>query len=356
MRVDLGHNLTVERAEQLIRSAAVWDGDGVFRLNLEGLRKVQLGAGWRVASALKQLALAGDVDVQLPPSVLANNSDGFRLLARSGLGPALAQWASRVEVEGLDELSRLTASYPAESESVHQNWVDIRGLRPIERLVADRFESQIARWLRRLNVAERLNKVHLRHLLSLLREALENVVDHSAKSPNPPGDTVSAAFTGRWYRSEQGAHAGPLGAFIDGTEPVVGRQQLVGFLELTVFDDGAGVAARFAQDRRVYGGPIDFELETTLSALEPGSSSKPRTLDAEIRGDPGYGFSWIAEAVRSLDGFAMVRTGRVAMWTGPTAESAYVPVEQLMGFVLGTCIQAVIPVRTAQLTLLDASS
>ena len=124
-------------------------------------------------------------------------------------------------------------------------------------------------------------------------------------------------------------------------------------------DDGVGIAARQAQDVDSSAGEIEEELAAFGKALESGSSIKLTTNDAPVRGNPGYGYTHITGALRSLKAFASLRTGRIAAsFDGLAASDAAEPREAAFDVSSvaqwsgpGTALEVFVPVVHSQPSL-----
>lgn len=75
-------------------------------------------------------------------------------------------------------------------------------------------------------------------------------------------------------------------------------------------DNGMGVPARYQNDLNIYQQPIEQELKIFAEALTPAKSSKIKTQDCVMRGEPGYGFTNLFSAAKKLQAWLNIRSGR----------------------------------------------
>lgn len=89
------------------------------------------------------------------------------------------------------------------------------------------------------------------------------------------------------------------------------KDAVKGWIEITLTDNGIGVAGRHSREAGIYWKEIRAEEKVLELALTEEESVKLITKK-NIRGDPGYGFTNIEEGLNKIYGFGLFRTGRKA--------------------------------------------
>ena len=353
MRVEIDKYLSVSFSEKLLRRGLV--NVGPLELDLSSLAIVQVGAGWRLANLIGLIGRHATLVAHVPNPGKSFDGRWYTAFTRSGIAAALADSASSVLVDGSEILPELQAYYHKHRVRLGQNSVSVTGLEEIENLCSGRFTDAVSPWLRRVNVkATNLVASELSQLLVLLQESLENVVDHAARSPLPLGTKIGAAFALAYYKvDEPGAAKGRDREFLGKMHELDPTRKLVGFVEITVSDSGVGLAARHTQSAEVYREDFALELRAFEDALESRASIKSRVSDSVIRGsEPGMGFTMMADALDSLDAHFELRSGRTyATYEGMDPEAQFVVSGQEWGFLPGTLLSVLVPLREAQLRM-----
>ena len=122
-----------------------------------------------------------------------------------------------------------------------------------------------------------------------------------------------------------------------------------GFVEISVLDDGVGIAARQSGDEAIYWKAMARERQYVLDALAERGSIKPKTQDTKTRGDVGYGFTHINSSLQRLGAWASLRTGRLLVTcdAAPRGTAAFVMQARTHPYVPGTALEVIVPVRWA---------
>jgi hypothetical protein len=127
------------------------------------------------------------------------------------------------------------------------------------------------------------------------------------------------------------------------------------FVELTVADCGIGFPARLLGSEEIYEGPIAAEVELALKAMDPGESSKPKSVPGR-----GQGLRNALDAAAELRGLVVFRAGRLALIRDATVEP---PPGQdgwqvdVLPYVSGTAVSLLLPWwRAAQHQIADPDS
>jgi hypothetical protein len=131
------------------------------------------------------------------------------------------------------------------------------------------------------------------------------------------------------------------------------ERERLGWVEIVVIDDGCGLASRQSQDDEICLGDPMAEDEALGEALTSGVSVKPVTRDAPANGDPGYGFTYIADGLRRYRAYAELRTGRRLLTldaSGPRCDG-FVIRERVLGWMPGTALHIVFPLNAQQLRI-----
>lgn len=123
-----------------------------------------------------------------------------------------------------------------------------------------------------------------RLLVKLSFEAIQNVYDHSARKPRLDRN-IKSHF--RIWKEKNNL-----------------------FMEIS--DCGIGMAARHTLNPLIYQGSLEEEKMVIRECLKSRGSSKLRSSDCRIRGTPGYGFTYILDAINRLGANATLTTGRLS--------------------------------------------
>jgi anti-sigma regulatory factor (Ser/Thr protein kinase) len=327
-------------------------------LNLAECRNVDPGAGMRLTNAMRRWA-AGRLVVVVPRDADLHGSDWFRLFTRSGLGWGMAAHADAVLCGDRDIVEDLRAYYASTSPSHAVNCVMFKEIES-GALVPnqDRFVSTLLQAVRQYlrQAHESLAGPHRRSLARLAHEAVTNVVDHAFAAPWVEQEQPLGYLSVRWYRtvSAKNDELGGLRSYIEAhRERLAAADVLAGWMEIVVADDGVGIAARHAQMDEVsmYTGPRAAEDKALLTALESSETVKLRTLDAQVRGEPGYGTAIMLECLNGLKAYAAVRTGRRLVEFNPWRQERFELNDTHLGWLPGTAVQVLLPVLDPQLRL-----
>ncbi len=354
-----GSSVNTDEVERLLLA---WppqaDVDAASMLDLSACRNVDLGAGFRLVNAMRRWAL-GRLEVTVAPEIDLGGHEWFRLFTRSGLAHAITTHAAVVHSGGQEITDALRAhlagaSRPHANTCVMFTRLDAGAIAPSP----DRFARILLDAIREYVpvVYDSVASADRRELTRLAHEAVINVVDHAFRSPwRDQGERLSYLSV-RWYKTisakndELGGLRGYIAAHRDG---LGASETLAGWMEIVVADDGVGVASRQSQsdESAVYAADVDEEDRALLEALESNATVKLRTLDAQIRGEPGYGMAIMLECLRATGAYAAVRTGRRLIEFDPWRHDGFVLDEQEFGWLPGTAVHVVLPVLDPQLRL-----
>jgi hypothetical protein len=353
---DFGGSVGVDEVETLMSDIRPEEDARVsLELDLSKCRQVEIGAGFRLGNALQRWSpRALIVDVPEPGSF---SETWFLTFTRSGLGLALSSSGARVRAGGSDVSDRVRRYYEEKGAFSASNYgicvnIDSGGFTPS----IDEFGGLFGSLARQVAFEEAdVEPPERRALVQVAYEAVRNVVDHAFKSLDTSQEAPVrlSYFSLRRYRT-LGAASATNGRLVEYSERAEDRarsdqQQIEAWLELVVSDNGIGIAARHSQQPEIYRASIEAEDDALRAALEAGGSIKLRTNDAQIQGDPGFGLSIIAGGLRRLGGYAAVRTGRRLVALDATVDGSFAISEPVLGWMPGTVLQVVLPLRSRQL-------
>jgi len=345
--------LTEPGVEEILREDAfLWEGASC--LDLRKVNHVALGAGWRLGNAISIWSQHGLRALVPDPGDFSGN--WFRLFTKSGIGHALAAHGVRVETDAGDISREIERYYRGgRREMTGTNNVIVCDLdRRIELRDPDVFADVFGEWspyvgLQQIAAAPKVNRISF---LAMIREAIGNVYDHAYRSPFRGASRLSYVSLRR-YKKLEAQPGSNLGRYLEATAGSGRAEESLGWIEIVVVDDGCGMAARQSQATDIYCGDPGREDEAMLAALESGGSIKPSTKDAITHGDPGYGFTYIADGLRRFDAYAELRTGRRGLfYDGSQGEQdGFIISEEASGLMPGTVLHVIFPLRTGQLQI-----
>jgi hypothetical protein len=358
-----GHGLNLERAEKaLLDIASLSTEADEISLDLASCMHVDVGAGWRLGNALRDLATRGRLRITVPELVTFDDQRWFLHFTRSGLGMAIAQYAAEVNTPSRDITAEIKDYYSAPRSYVGSSipaWVAStfmtvpnlhRGVLPVESEDEARFRSVLRELLPNAHLdLEAFTGPASDSLMQLLFEAVQNVWDHADQAPLPSGTQISSYLAIRYYRdiALPKTLTQEFRSYLERLPVRLPEQaDFVGYIEVVVGDDGVGIAARHAQNGGIYKGSLEVEVASLINALQDGASVKRRVRDATIRGVPGYGITKITADLRTMTAFAMLRTGRtLAFFDSTLPESGFIMQDAPLGYLPGTVLQIVFPRR-----------
>jgi hypothetical protein len=353
------HSVSLDEVEALLRGWSIdSDSDAETVLDLSELRNVDTGAAMRLANAMRRWA-AGHLVVLVPADIDLQSSDWFRLFTRSGLGWAIAAHATAVQSGDQDIAEDIRAYYATTSSSHASNCLMFHGIEDGALVpTQDRFVSTVLQGMRQYlgHAHEAIAPADRRSLARLAHEAVTNVVDHAFSAPWHGQGTPLGYLSVRWYRtiSAKNDELGGLRTYIQAhSEQLAPADTIAGWMEIVVADDGIGMAARQAQvdETTMYCGSIAAEDEALNDALESSSTVKVRALDAQLRGEPGYGTAIMLECLKSIKAYAALRTGRCLVEFDPWRYQRFELNAARLGWLPGTAMQVLLPVLAPQLRL-----
>jgi hypothetical protein len=356
---DFRHSVGLNEVEhRLLEWEGPNDSGSETSLDLSHVRNVELGAGIRLTNAMRRWG-EGRLTVRMPPEMEMKGSDWFRLFTRSGIGWALAAHAHLVSSGDRDITQDVRTYYADIEEAAAPNCVmfcnlESAALAPSQ----NRFISVLLAAMREhIRSAEKWVPLEVRRAIGRLAyEAVTNVIDHAFGSPwRKQGEPLSYMSL-RWYKSVSASsdELGGLRSYIENHSRNLGEGEgIAGWLELVVADSGVGIAARHRQvdESVIYGGPVEDEDEALVEALKTSATVKLRALDAQLRGEPGYGTTIMAECLGKAKAYASLRTGRRLVQFDPWRHKSFELDEREFGWVPGTEVQVLLPVLDPQLHL-----
>lgn len=353
-----GESIGVDEVEGLLLSAPPeQDAERSWVLDLSTVRNVQPGAGYRFGNALRRWA-KGEVVVRVP-SPDDYTGMWFRTFTRSGIGLALARHATVVYAGNEDITTELRAYYAAKGDTSSTNY----GVRTrlhngaftpdIDRFAAEFFGLATHAQLRPRDLiwSDRIA------LIALVFESVLNVVDHAFGDPWPGDEPGLSYLSLRYYAKMTAKRDEQVGLSDYLTRARAAArdeaQEIQGWAELVISDDGVGIPARQTRNLDIYEEPAAAEERALVESLETRESIKLVTRDAVTIGEPGYGYTIIAGALSNLGAHCALRTGRrLAELDGTLPEpDGFRLREEILGWMPGTVLHVVVPLRDPQLRI-----
>lgn len=353
------HSVSLDEIEQCLLSwPAHSDGDAETVLDLAEFRNVEPGAGMRLTNAMRRWA-SGRLVVMVPANADLQSSEWFRLFTRSGLGWAMAAHADVVLAGDRDIAEDIRTYYESASRSHAVNCVMFRGIESGALVpTQDRFVSTMLEAMRQHlpQAHESIGAADRRALARLAHEGVTNVVDHAFAAPWGQQGAPLSYLSVRWYRtiSAKNDEMGGLRSYIQAhRKGLAATDVLAGWMEVVVADDGVGIAARHAQidEMSMYSMPVAAEDDALHAALESSETVKLRALDAQLRGEPGYGTAIMLACLQSTKAYAALRTGRRLVEFDPWRHERFELHDAQLGWLPGTTVQVLLPVLDPQLRL-----
>ena len=357
-----GPAISVLHAEEMVAHLAAARGEQI-RLDLSACQHIDSGVGPLLACAMRPFNAQGQLSVVVPAF---DSSLWFKLFTRSLLGPAISRYASSVSARDADLDQQFDEHYSVEKLlaqnvgiwcGLHRSTFAAVRQPPFDVETIDRFAPTFekALSLTRIAVTELGNRGK-RALREVCFEAIQNVADHAARWPLPLKEPTHSYFGISYYRNTSTPRRDVPGnrrEYLDRLSSTFGKPAAdLPFIEITVADDGAGMAARHSQDAAVVSGPFKAELDVTRQAFAPGGTVKLRSKDAPIRGDPGFGTHKIMEGVKDLRAYVSVRTGRtLAYWDATSAVDGLAFWDKELAPLPGTVVQLLVPFPQSQTEL-----
>lgn len=349
-------SIGVDDVEELL-AQGTGDDDAAraWRLDLSKVRNVQPGAGYRLGNALRRWS-AGEL-VAVVPETDGFSGDWFLTFTRSGIGLSLARHADRILAGSRDVTDEVRDYYASKGNASATNYgvriqLEIGALTPD----IDRFAGEflLLGASVRLSVAG-LSRTSLQALIVMAFEAVTNVVDHAYEEPWDATRGGLSYLSLRYYEelsAKRGEHVG-LQGYITRAKAAAeaAHQEIAGWIELVVCDDGVGIAARQTRNADVYRDAPQVEEQALRDALSTRESIKLLTRDAVTIGEPGYGYTLISDGLARLGAHAALRTGRrLAELDGTlSVANAFRLRDDVLGWMPGTALHVVFPLRDPQL-------
>lgn len=344
-RASLG---VAEVEELLARAVERRHEPTAWHLDLHATRHVQPLAGPRLAAIIRELSRCR-LKVTLPA-----RRERYRVLYRSGLIAAVAAHAHEIVGEDDPTLDALRANPFIEIRSPNLllfNRVDEAALVPDKERFAARLWGALKKSLPEFEI--RLEAKTRAAVSEAGYEAVANVVDHGYTRPFEGSDPRAAFVLISWQEEISVNSDDPLGlaAYVEQARERL-RADGLRWVMVTIVDDGNGIPARHSLDSEIYSAPLAEEEATLASALSPQGSVKLRARDAQLRGDPGWGLSLLADALKDASAYGCLRTGRQLIEADPfAAADRWIMRPQVLAPVRGTALQLVIPAEHPQLEL-----
>lgn len=201
------------------------------------------------------------------------------------------------------------------------------------------FHHRFNAWLQDI-LGQELRWDFRQHLTELAYHAIQNVYDHAYRKPFVSEGPIFSHVTARRISVIPSQRTDDALATY---AKLLAQQPHVGYLDVTISDDGVGMAARHAQDSTIYWGDLDHERAALVSALERRESVKTTTFDTTIRGIPGLGMQAILQKVHSLNAYATLRTGRYVATIDGIIDTPYRIDSDPLGYLPGTVLNVLIP-------------
>lgn len=349
--------IAVHEVEELLARHEPRDDDGrSWSLDFAAVGHVQPGAGYRLGNALQRWS-RGEVLARVPdPGDFSGR--WFQTFTRSGIGLALARHATQILTADADITERVRAYYAEKGAvsstnyAVHTEIEDGDVTSDI-----DRFAATFLRLGRFVRLdSSLLSQEERRALVTLAFEAGTNIVDHAYKNPWEYAGATLSYLSLRYYETMR-AQAGETGLaeYLARVGQALERanEGTLGWVEIVVCDDGVGIAARQSRNLDIAREPIQAERTALHQALTARQSIKLVTRDAVTIGEPGFGYTLIADALTQLKGHAVLRTGRLLAELDGTQPNApgFVLHEEPLGWLPGTALHIVLPLRDPQLRI-----
>jgi hypothetical protein len=350
--VKLGSKVSIQTAEKLLDEIfPKLRKNESFLVDCSKCQNISLGAGYRIGNVLRMMAELGPLIVRLPPTSYSAekvSGDFFLSFTRSGLGPAIARYASTILAADEDVTDKLKAYYHRTLGVGTQNSTYVLDLHLGSVEIEDeaRFGRFLTGVLSSVNVGVAgLDRTDLGAIIALCFEGVQNVADHATKKPFN-GNSLFSYLAVRYYKRIFSTDDGVLTGYFKRATKQLGERE---WIELLINDDGVGIPARHQQDLGIYRGQMALEEKVLEQALHR-SSVKLRAGDSKVRGGvAGEGFSRMRTALRGLKAFAAVRSGRCfATFAAIDSRQETFSLNRgnfglPLGYMPGTAIQVVIP-------------
>jgi hypothetical protein len=283
----------------------------------------------------------------------------FLSFTRSGLGLALACHADRIETSEGDIHQRVSQYYAERGNTGNENYaVEVDLVQTPLAISIDAFDRGIEKLASYVRLDFKgLDRVAQQALREACFEAIENVGDHAFRAPWPEKAVPFSYFSLRYHKNMGSANVpgAELHGYLERIPKLVpeDRDQL-GFIEVVVTDNGNGIARRHRLDLDLCEGSIEDEDAALAEAFEATGSVKLKAGDSFVRGEPGFGFSYISRGLQRLNAYAILRTGRrVAVLDGsfPAPNPGWIVADEQLAMIPGTTFQMYFPLISPQLHL-----
>lgn len=239
----------------------------------------------------------------------------FRIVLRSGLGYAITRYAQEIHApDGADLTNEYREYFDLQAESVGPNLAFVPNLdtkAPVG-VREDNFDSfyagSFAKWIDTSRPRDVLLDLPARRAIArLCFEAATNVFKHARPKTASGGEEAILSYVAlRFFKniSQALAFLGPWSDYMQRLASADKDASLGRFLEITVSDDGTGIASHYGRNELIYWSPFGAERDLFAAALQPGATS------GNVHGR-GYGFLEMREASRKLRALCAIRSGRV---------------------------------------------
>jgi hypothetical protein len=357
-----GKGINIDHAERVIAQAAQELGAlRPIRLDFSASLHIDAGVGWRIAGILRPFGERHLITAIVPPIKDKKDfqNNWFRPFTRTGLGHALAIYATEIISNGINVTEMVREFYRESGVVSRINFASISDLTSPSAIDTENYDSFVTQFRKLLYAigldSDTARLDSLSAISKLCFESIQNIRDHADRAPLPQNTKISSRFSLSYFKELSVAGLqGDFRGFVERTRAAEGEGTSEGgFVEAVVTDDGVGIAARHGLSGDVYEKSSDKERALLQSALMAGESVKLLAGDSTVRGDPGYGFSYIADNLKALRAYATLRTGRLAAVFDSTAQSssAFALLPDDLGRIHGTTLHIVFPKPSLQLRL-----
>ena len=320
--------VTLDQAEACVRSARSSITAGPIRLDFSDVTEFEPGAGQHLGNSLRELC-ASEYPIDVVLAAKRDGSPNLILFRQVGLAEQIALYANRIETTTSKATASLRNQLRDTAALDEPEYLGRFSLRHHELGVTrhlDLCSGMFKAWFRHSPERDRLlpSGDFLEDLARITSEAVWNVNEHSWDLPLPPEVQVTSSLVVRWL---------PISRLNPLPEGVSGRSDLTGylfrqlqksgidtikaFIDITVNDDGIGVAGRQAVAANGQTVSTDTEVGFFSDALAIGGTAKRNSSSV-----PGYGFQLVAQSTAHCGGFVSIRSGRcMATFDGEGAGS-----------------------------------
>jgi len=305
-----GPTITIDDAEKYISELSFQSHDEEPRvLILRPQSFVVPSAGQRLATHI----------ASLPPLIVLlpqDSASDYWLLVQTGLGYSIARNATLHPDSGRDPLKfTLTYSRQRNVGSNSITYLDThKGILDTSSLAS--FNTTFGSDVRNLNnISEQLWDVagpeSVPAVAQFCYEAALNIANHAFEHPFDGSRSPWSAFsiTYRQQAFDLSDCPSSMHQYLEALNRL--HDTRPSLLEVSVLDNGNGIATRHSLNSGLINGPIEDEAAALHDAFQYMHSVFPRIPTARRREIEGLGFERIRLALKKLHGYCSVRTGRL---------------------------------------------